>query len=158
EEAVVDAVVLNALAEAFGLADRLPLPLLPGEELQTEQSPGDPLSALLRGEVAVLCAEADGRLHAPAERPRALLSGSFNPVHAGHRCLAEAAARLLGVPVAFELPVVNADKPPLAVEEVRRRLAQFAWQAPVWLSRAPTFVEKAEVFPGAVFVVGADTA
>jgi hypothetical protein len=54
--------------------------------------------------------------------------------------------------------VVNADKPPLTVEEVRRRLAQFVGQAPLWLTRAPTFVEKAELFPGAMFVVGADTA
>ena len=56
------------------------------------------------------------------------------------------------------MSVHNADKPPLADEEVRRRLAQFAWRAPVWLTRAPTYPEKAELFPGCVFVVGADTA
>jgi hypothetical protein len=50
------------------------------------------------------------------------------------------------------------DKPPLAVEEVRRRLAQFTWHGPVWLTRAPTFAEKAALFPGVAFGVGADTA
>jgi hypothetical protein len=56
------------------------------------------------------------------------------------------------------LTVVNADKPSLAGEEVRRRLQQFAWRAPVWLTRVPTFAAKARLFPGAVFAVGADTA
>jgi hypothetical protein len=31
-------------------------------------------------------------------------------------------------------------------------------QAHVWLTRAARFAEKAELFPGAVFIVGADTA
>ena len=39
-------------------------------------------------------------------------------------------------------------------EEVRRRLAQCTWRAPLWLTRAPTFAEKALLFPGVVFVVG----
>jgi nicotinic acid mononucleotide adenylyltransferase len=84
--------------------------------------------------------------------------GSFNPLHEGHLGLAAAAARLTGRPAAFELSVINADKPPLAAGEVRCRREQFIWRAPLWLTRAPTFAEKAELFPGAVFVVGADTA
>jgi cytidyltransferase-like protein len=91
-------------------------------------------------------------------RPTALLPGSFNPIHAGHRALAETAAELLGVPVVFELSVANVDKPPLDEAEVRARLAQFTDREPVWLTRAPIFALKAALFPGAVFVVGADTA
>jgi hypothetical protein len=60
--------------------------------------------------------------------------------------------------VAFELGAVNADKPRLSAAELRRRLRQFVWLAPVWVTRCPTFAEKAEHFPGAAFVVGADTA
>jgi hypothetical protein len=93
-----------------------------------------------------------------APRPRLLLPGSFNPLHEGHLALAEAASRTAGAAAAFELSVANADKPPLAPEEVRRRLAPFTWRAPLWLTHAPTFAEKALLFPGAVFVVGADTA
>jgi hypothetical protein len=37
-------------------------------------------------------------------------------------------------------------------------LAQFRNTAAVWLTRAPTFADKAAQFPGAVFLVGADTA
>ena len=55
-------------------------------------------------------------------------------------------------------PTTNVDKPPLAGETVRERLAQFAWKAPVELTRAPTFLEKARLFPGTTFVIGADTA
>jgi hypothetical protein len=72
--------------------------------------------------------------------------------------LAEVGGRLTGTGADFELSVTNVDKPPLGEEEVRRRLAQFAQRAPVWLVRAPTFVEKARLFPGVTFVVGADTA
>jgi hypothetical protein len=97
-------------------------------------------------------------LGVPATRPAVLIPGSFNPIHVGHLGLATVAAHLVGGPVAFEMSVVNADKPPLEREEVRRRLLQFAWRAPLWLTRAPTFGEKAELFPGVVFAVGADTA
>lgn len=159
EEAVLDAVLLNALAEAFGIAERLEVTLLPGEEVKVEAQPlDDPLLPLMRGEIETLCVESDGRMRQDAPKPAALLPGSFNPVHEGHWGLAAAAERLTGLPAAFELSVTNVDKPPLPEAEVRRRLPQFAWKAPLWLTRAPLFVEKARLFPGVVFVVGADTA
>jgi nicotinic acid mononucleotide adenylyltransferase len=117
-----------------------------------------PLAALFRGEADAVCVESDGRVRAGGPRPALLLPGAFNPIHAGHWGLAEVAAKLTGAIAAFELSVTNVDKPPLGLEEVSRRLAQFAGRAPVWLVRAPTFSEKAPLFPGATFVVGADTA
>jgi hypothetical protein len=159
EEAVLAAALLNALAEASHVNERLALPLLPGEELRMERAPtGDALSAFLRGEIPWVCAETDGRLHAGAPRPAVLLPGAFNPVHEGHRGMRAAAARLAGGPAAYELSVTNVDKPALTAEEVRRRIAQFTWHAPLWLTRAPTFVEKAVLLPGVAFAVGADTA
>jgi nicotinamide mononucleotide (NMN) deamidase PncC len=159
EEHVLDLVFLGALAESLNLAERVDVPLLPGEAIQTEKhTTDDPLAALDAGQFAAVCVERDGRFRVDAPRPRLLLPGSFNPLHAGHIALAETAAALTGLSASFELTVVNADKPPLPVEEVWRRLAQFAWKAPLWLTRAPTFATKAELFPGAVFVVGADTA
>jgi hypothetical protein len=91
-------------------------------------------------------------------QPQAILPGSFNPLHHGHLGLAAVAAVRLGVPVAFELSVANVDKPALDPAEVERRVAQFADVGPVWVTRAATFAEKAELFPGAAFVVGYDTA
>lgn len=91
--------------------------------------------------------------------PRCLLPGSFNPVHEGHRrMLATGAARLgAGTGAAFELAIVNPDKPPLSPADAAARLAGFAGDEAVWLTRAPTFPEKARIFPGATFAVGVDT-
>jgi hypothetical protein len=68
------------------------------------------------------------------------------------------AEELRQLPLAFEISVTNVDKPPLADETVRRRVAQFAWTSPVELTRAPTFLDKSRLFPGSTFVIGADTA
>ncbi len=109
--------------------------------------------------VRVLIVERDGsmspgaRLEAPA-----LLPGSFNPLHHGHELLAAAATEQLGREVTFELSVVNVDKPALAAGEVLRRVEQFRGRWRVALTRAPTFIEKARLFPGVAFVLGWDTA
>jgi len=69
-----------------------------------------------------------------------LFPGSFNPVHEEHVLLARVAEELRQQPLAFEISVTNVDKPTLAGETVRHRLARFAWKSPVELTRAPTFV------------------
>ena len=87
-----------------------------------------------------------------------VLPGSFNPLHRGHRSLADAASRILGEPVTFELSITNVDKPPLAETEIRRRLAQFDDTEAVAVTRTPVFYRKADLFPGCAFVIGWDTA
>jgi hypothetical protein len=94
----------------------------------------------------------------PAIRPALLLPGAFNPVHEGHWALAETAGRLHHGPVAFELSMSNVDKADLSRGEVVRRAEQLAGRASLWVTRAATFVQKAELFPQTIFVVGADTA
>jgi len=93
-----------------------------------------------------------------APQPIVLFPGSFNPMHEGHALLARVAEEMRQQPVAFEISVTNVDKPPLAAETIRGRVAQFAWKSPVELTRAPTFLEKSRLFPKTTFVVGADTA
>jgi hypothetical protein len=56
----------------------------------------------------------------------------------------------------FELSITNVDKPPLDFIEIRDRMNQFTDRG-VFLTRAATFIEKAEMAPGATFVVGTDT-
>ncbi len=159
EEALLDRMLLNALAEAFGVSERLPLALLPGEEVRVESHPAaGALERFLRGELVAVCVETDGRCNPQAPPPHLLLPGAFNPVHEGHWGMAAAATRLTGLAAVFELSVVNVDKAPLSPEEIRGRLSAFTWRTPVWLTRAPTFVEKAALFPGVAFIIGADTA
>lgn len=93
----------------------------------------------------------------PPQKPAGLLAGSFNPLHDGHRELAQRAEQRLGGMVAFELAWRNVDKPPLDFLTIEARCEQFT-DRPVVLTHAPTFVLKSRLFPGTAFVVGVDTA
>ena len=157
EERLVSGLMLDALAEACSVAGRPPLPLGAGDSLSLATVDYAPAADQLhRGDSPFFGILPDGVL--ATAPPAALLSGSFNPLHAGHTALAETAAALLGVPVAFEVSAANVDKPPLSPDVVLDRLGQFAGRYPAYAAHAPTFVEKARLYPGAVFVVGYDTA
>ena len=157
EETVIARLIVHALAVACGVAGPPPA-LLAGEELaRTRHEAPDPVHLLLAGRVGAVTVSPGRRPAADEPFAGAVLSGSFNPLHCGHETLLRVAGKFLGVPVAYELPVVNADKPPLAPDEVQRRVDQFR-RYPVILTRAPLFVEKATLFPGSTFVVGYDTA
>lgn len=154
EEAVIAALVLNMIAAASGAQARLEVPLVASEQPQTSQIVA-PLEQqqLLAGQLQVIPLGGSKQ----NGTPKAVLPGAFDPLHDGHRKMAEIAARLLGCKVDFEISIVNVDKPPLDFIEIDRRARQFSAGDSVWLSRAPRFVKKAELFPDATFVVGADT-
>ena len=159
EEGVVSWLLLQALSTASGLEEDVALGLVPEDELVTGGSDhGDALSRLLSGEVDSVLVETDGAMSVDAAFDGALLPGSFSPVHDGHRELARAAGDMLGKEVCYEISVLNVDKSPLAKEEVERRLTQFLGNARVVLTRAETFRKKADLYPGAAFVIGWDTA
>jgi hypothetical protein len=84
--------------------------------------------------------------------------GSFNPFHVGHQGLLEAAIEVSGRSGCLEISIENADKPALDVGALVDRLAGIPEGMPVVLTRAPTFLEKAELFPEAWFAMGFDTA
>jgi nicotinamide mononucleotide (NMN) deamidase PncC len=134
----------HALAEALNLE----LPVTP---------PGSPMVAhttaqghwrdlILGEEAAYATAPHDGRL---------LMPGAFNPLHHAHEGMLAIAEQKTGLPGAFELSIVNVDKPFLDYTEIDLRLRQFT--RPVWVTRLPTFLEKARRFRGAHFAVGIDT-
>jgi nicotinamide mononucleotide (NMN) deamidase PncC len=160
EEDILVRAIIAVLARACGVATPSMGSLLnAGDRLAEVHRPApDLLALLLAGSIERLTSCPDGELVRGAPTPGAILPGSFNPLHPGHLGLAQIASRILGTPVAFELSVTNVDKPPLEEVEVVRRLRQFDRQYVVELTRAPTFREKARLFPGATFVVGADTA
>ena len=160
EEDLVSSAIVLWLARACGIAAPSPRTLLDADEhfAQTAVAGTDTIDQLLAGGLKRVTAQPDGQLLLSAPPPRVLLPGSFNPVHAGHLLLARVAEELRQLPLAFEISVTNVDKPPLAGQTVRHRLAQFAWKSPVELTRAPTFLEKSRLFPRTTFVIGADTA
>jgi Cytidylyltransferase-like len=160
EEDLVSHAIVLWLAHACGIAAPSPRSLLDADEQFAEMivATVDAIDQLLAGEVNRVTVQPDGQMILSAPRPLVLFPGSFNPLHEGHVLLARIAEELRQQPAAFEISVTNVDKPPLSGETVRQRLAQFAWKWPVELTRAPTFVEKSRLFPGATFVIGADTA
>jgi len=159
EEEIVSRVIINALAEASGLGERLELRLLRDEELEASFTPSDEsLSRLLTGVLKVVVVHADGSQSEDGPTHATLLAGSFNPLHEGHLKLAEVAAQATGSDVYFEISVSNVEKPDLTLAELHARLAQFRGRWPVVVTRAKTFVEKAALLPDSTFVVGFDTA
>ena len=95
----------------------------------------------------------------PDEPPRLLLAGSFRPLHEGHVAMAEAASRLTGLPCDFEISLFHPEKPPLDFIAIRSRREGFEGRSGrLYLTNAPTYVEKARLFPGCTFAVGHDTA
>jgi hypothetical protein len=159
EDRIVSELVVHALAEACGVDSELPRRLHEDERVEMTTRPhGDPVEELLQGRVDSVTVRPDGAMLA-GERPTGgILAGSFDPFHDGHRALACAAGDILDAEVVFELSVFNVDKPPLARAEIDRRVAQFAGRGTVVLTRAPTFRDKATLFPNCTFVVGWDTA
>jgi Cytidylyltransferase-like len=168
EEDLVSRAIVLWLARACGVAAPSPRSLFDADEhyAETVVAPAgtaadtsvDHIHQLLAGAADRVTVQPDGQMTTSAPQPVVLFPGSFNPLHEGHVSLARVAEELRQQPVAFELSVTNVDKPPLASETVKQRLTQFAWRSAVELTRAPTFVEKARLFPGTTFVVGADTA
>ncbi|MGW8318181.1 MAG: hypothetical protein ACWGPS_02965 [Candidatus Promineifilaceae bacterium] len=158
EEDLVSRLVLNVLAEAYGLRSLLALPLTAGDQLETATSDIASLAkALLASQLEGFTVQPDG-LVSLTTQPCALLSGAFNPLHEGHLRLAETAADILGCPVTFELAAMNAGKPTLSQPEILDRLTQFAGGHAVMVSAAALFSAKARLCPNTTFVVGLDTA
>ena len=157
QESRSEELVLTALADAVGCPVLNQLKLLHSVE-RTQTTVTDPLKALRDGRQPWLSVYQDGRWRPGGTLPAAIVAGSFNPLHAGHRALFNAAHCRVGDNVAYELSVKNVDKSPLPTEVVLDRLSQFTNDAPVIVTNAATFLEKAKLLPGIMFVIGVDTA
>lgn len=155
EENLVSHALLGAVGRACELKPLPPLGLRADESFREEEQMANPSwRSLLLGETNAV-RSTDTRN--ARERERVIFPGAFAPLHAGHLQMAGVAEEIYGSPVAFEISVRNADKPPLDYVEIAWRAAQFARDQTLWLTRAATFAEKGMLFPGATFIVGIDT-
>ena len=149
---------MRALAEVSDVNFEVPPGLTDEETIEVSRvSYADAVEALVAGHISTTVLEPDGPPVADRRVTGAILAGSFDPLHDGHRRLADVASRILSAEVTFELSVTNVDKPPLLEAEVRRRAGQFGIAERLVLTRAPVFFEKARLFPGCTFVIGWDT-
>lgn len=94
-------------------------------------------------------------LHRYPATKRFILSGSFNPLHDGHKEMVQTVLEIYDAHAAFELSITNVDKPPLDYVEIEQRSAQF--DGNLVLTNAPLFIDKARLNPGVTFLVGIDT-
>ncbi|KKH96297.1 hypothetical protein EO95_16155 [Methanosarcina sp. 1.H.T.1A.1] len=92
-----------------------------------------------------------------------VFSGSFDPCHKNHVFMAECASKKYNAPVHFEISLTNVDKPPIDFISLSQRLDSLrkykdeAFMGGVCLTRAPLFLQKADLFPNSTFIIGADT-
>lgn len=92
----------------------------------------------------------------PIDDPHLIFPGAFNPLHDGHREMMRIAEEETGERALLEISAFNVDKPPLDYIEMHAR--QEGLKAfPLTYTNAPTFVEKASIFPDSTFIVGSDT-
>jgi hypothetical protein len=159
EEDLVSLLILSAIAEASGIFDIDDLPLVQDEKLERVFLPAPELSKLMDGELNWLLIAPDGAFTTGETLQHiAVLSGSFNPLHEGHKKLSIVASQQLNKDVVFELPLINAEKAPIDLAEVRKRAVQFLGFDSLLLSRSPLFDQKAAFYPNSTFILGADTA
>jgi len=163
-------------SENYPLYEQIPLKLKPDEVVQGELAVGSPLLVnLFFGKLgAVLWADEEIKhsiehkditsstvpFNSCAEFTQAIFPGSFSPIHEGHLEMINIAEQRLQGQIVLEMSIQNVDKPPLDYIDLRQRLKHINEAKPsqtVWLTQAPLFVRKAELFQGATFVVGADT-
>lgn len=107
----------------------------------------------------------DGQLvqldNMPSTRSLDLIPGSFNPLHEGHKAIYEACKEPEAMK-AYEISINCFGKGHLSFDDLKIRLAQFAWNAPVLVTNASLFIEKCGLMSNFEkkpnFHVGFDTA
>jgi hypothetical protein len=168
EEQINVQILLNLLAEAFGCEDRVWHRGM-DEMIRHESNLECPaLGDLLTGKrnsLAFDCYDPFDIVAVPdAKHSGLIFPGSFNPYHTGHDGMGEIAVDMIGKDLEYEIAIRNVSKPNLDLITLQQRLAQFTGRGNshgptrVWVTTEPTFVGKSNLFPGATFVVGYDTA
>ncbi|MDR0328719.1 MAG: hypothetical protein LBI05_10530 [Planctomycetaceae bacterium] len=168
--------LIEGLSNDFLLDEHIPLHLHSGETIHVERAVASPLLIdLFFGKLGAVLWTSDGIQHSIvredmalsethfnpcAEFTQAVFPGSFSPIHRGHLEMINIAEDRLRERVVLEISIQNVEKPPFDYIELEHRLQWISQMNPdqaVWLTQTPLFGNKAELFRGTTFVVGADT-
>src|SRR6185437_16216433 len=110
EERLTAALLLNLVAEAAGIEQRLDVELSPEERIVASRAQAPAAwQNLLAGDIdftALRAAMPERKLPSPPPARRAILAGAFNPCHDAHRAMARIASEMLGAPIEFELSIL----------------------------------------------------
>ncbi|KAL3695140.1 hypothetical protein R1sor_008791 [Riccia sorocarpa] len=153
---------LTSLADVCGVDLEFPLGLDDAfEKLNVsnkQYTEDEHLNQLIEGKVSIISFIKSQGLVSGGRK--VILPGSFNPLHEGHIKLLEVACSMCeGSIPCFEISAINADKPPLSLPEIKKRVKQFQDRGKtVILTNQPYFYKKAELLPDSTFVIGVDTA
>lgn len=147
EEALVTEFVIALLAESSAL--EYPYPKI-SEEFEAEKVEG-------KKEWIDLMSDDSLFVSSNNKKPNLIFPGTFNPIHEGHRKMQELAEKKTGDKAYFEICIQNADKPPLSYHHIKDTLSQFTDKDCWVLTKAGKFPDKAKMFKGSTFVIGADT-
>jgi nicotinic acid mononucleotide adenylyltransferase len=159
EERIAATLLLTEIAAACGAAGIVTdPPLRVGETIRRDVvEPSEQWRELFSGTRQAVAAGHRSDADEPvAGSGRLVFPGSFDPLHEGHLLMARIAEEIAERPLAYEISIVNVDKPTLDYVEMRDRAAQFTDRS-LWFTRAATFVEKLAIFPKSTFVMGVDT-
>lgn len=159
EERIVSQIIIRAVTESCGVYAYDHIVLVDGERLEHNFIATPKLVEWQNRDNALLVINKNTKLEIKDKMENiVVLSGSFNPLHSGHKKLKELVEKQTNSQVYFELALQNADKNAIDLIEARKRAKQFLGYAPLILSKSPLFSEKAKLFPNSKFVLGADTA
>ena len=168
--------LVESVSVDYPLCEIIPLQLKQGEVVQGEHVVAAPILVdLFFGKLGAVLWTSEGIRHSIAreelessqtplnpcpEFTQAIFPGSFSPIHEGHLKMISLAEQRLQEKVTLEISIQNVAKPPLDYIELAHRLEYIRRANPkqaVWWTQTPLFIDKAELFQGTTFVVGADT-
>ena len=115
------------------------------------------IEKLLQGDASYVLANTQTTKSDFESQKKCIFPGSFNPIHKGHLEMARIASLKTGLTVWYEISVSNVEKLTIGLSEINSRLEQTFGHEGIVITMAPTFDQKSSLFPGATFIVGADT-
>ena len=150
EGKLCDLLTLNMILYCAGV-DQL---LIPKKALYGEDICGRGPKVILRPQIVVQ----DPQTLSLDQSKHVLFEGSFNPLHFGHERIAKEVEALTGKKVVYVITNNHPDKGGIGEDELRKRLDQFEYLAPVLATDGlRLYVDKVKAYPGFSFIIGADT-